>query len=225
MPSLKSPLITVATGLLILLLSIYIDDLYHWLTGDYVETIEKTISYKLLLQICIGMLSATLVLLSFLISLFMEKKRIDNNKVKLPTIETLNALRNQLFEGASTLAATLDEKDISGKVVLHKPRFDELVMLLHSYIIQANFWSQIAFPKKFKTDDPFDNLVKAAINQSYVDFQHSKQYLNSIDPLTIDKHSRAYRDLQYMLKNLAPSVKNVEAILFEQVGAQKQKKK
>lgn len=65
----KRLVVAIPLGLLVWLLNIYIDDLYHWLTDDYVTTLELKISYKVLFQICIGLLSGILVCLAWIIFL------------------------------------------------------------------------------------------------------------------------------------------------------------
>jgi hypothetical protein len=117
--------------LLIWLLNIYVEDLYHWLTGDYLSTIEHKIPYKVLLQICIGLLTGTVVCLAFLVLIFRSKNNVVSSEIvkanspksSNPLSESdirrhrENLLRNLAEDEKVTLRMFINEKQKNVRIV------------------------------------------------------------------------------------------------------------
>lgn len=85
------------------ILALILENLYSWLTGDYVSNLEKTISYKTLLHVCIFLFSTALALLY----LVFQDQRNQEHDMKLfqkfldtlPSNDAIQYLRDTPMEG------------------------------------------------------------------------------------------------------------------------------
>ena len=71
----NSILVAIPLGVFLWLLNFFLDDLYHWITGDYLPVLQQSLSYRLLLQISFGLFSLVLVLAASLIMVLRESHR------------------------------------------------------------------------------------------------------------------------------------------------------
>ena len=88
--------LTVSGWLLLTLLTIFADDLLHWLTGDYLASLQLALPYKLLFQITIGLFFLSIAL----IALYFSKEQSLPVTLPPPTDfkEPLNSEQQSLME-------------------------------------------------------------------------------------------------------------------------------
>lgn len=142
-----------------MLLNIYANDLYHWITGDYLSTIEKSIPYKLLLQLSLGLASAILVCLAFLITFLRDSHRTSRADKALTDIPV------------NIQGVVKDVKQIDRQVHVEGIKKLQYLSANKKKILKTYFnegtkrkiWS--AFIDPVQVDMDFDGLVKDEILQ------------------------------------------------------------
>ena len=119
------------------LITIYIGNLYSWLTGDYLQNIQKIISYKLLLQICLLLMSGIIPLVYFLLSGEQKKGSVVNKELEDKALHNLSndeKILLQKFINKRTACLKLSKQDsvavgLVGKGILSVPEHINWVLL------------------------------------------------------------------------------------------------
>jgi hypothetical protein len=93
------------------LVTIFIESLYSWLTGEYLNDLHKVISYKLLLQICLFLLAGIIALI-YIVLQKDSKNIIPQNKNKAS--QSLQKSEKDILEERIRLLKNLsgDEKGV-----------------------------------------------------------------------------------------------------------------